>query len=208
MKTPTATERLIVFRGRKYLAARSLSDSLWMHAIIGRGEDGNGRWDRLSLSITAPKMRASEPKFMGSGGPIEGAGIEGEREGTIANLRCLVWSIAAERRVPRLGMRSREGGGSEQQAVERSGGREREEALYSREFERDRKAGRGDWLFRMQMVMTRDDDDGAAAGLERRRCQYVGAATAAAAAVAATQAPLPNDVSLSPRRREERAIHP
>ena len=57
-------------------------------------------------------------------------------------MRCLVWSIAAERRVPRLGMRSREGGGSEQQAVERSGGREREEALYSREFERDRKAGR------------------------------------------------------------------
>ena len=41
-------------------------------------------------------------------------------------MRCLVWSIAAERRVPRLGMRSREGGGSEQQAVERSGGRERE----------------------------------------------------------------------------------
>ena len=89
VKTPTATERLIVFRGRKYLAARSLSLSLPLDACNywqreggreGGGEDGNGRWDRLSLSITAPKMRASEPKFMGSGGPIEG-GREGGREG-------------------------------------------------------------------------------------------------------------------------------
>ena len=82
MKTPTATERLIVFRGRKYLAARSLSLPLdacnyWQReggreGREGGGEDGNGRWDGLSLSITAPKMRASEPKFMGSGGPIEG----------------------------------------------------------------------------------------------------------------------------------------
>ena len=104
--------------------------------------------------------------------------------------------------MPRLGMRSREGS-SEQQASERSGGRGRE-ALYCREFERDRKAGRGDWLFRMQMVMTRDDDDGG----PRPGWSDDDANMGAAAAVAATQAPLPNDVSLSLRRREERAIHP
>ena len=52
--------------------------------------------------------------------------------------------------------------GGRQQATGRQGEGGRE-ALYSREFERDRKEGRGDWLFRMQMVMTRDDDGGGAA---------------------------------------------
>ena len=90
-------DRLIVFRGRKYLTALSL----WMHAIIGGERRGGGKMgmdvgtEGLSLSITAPKMRAFESKFMGCG-PIEGGWKRG-RERTIANLRCLVWSIAAER---------------------------------------------------------------------------------------------------------------
>ena len=76
-------------------------------------------------------------------GPIEReAGREGER--TIANLRCLVWSIAAARRVPQLGMRMRRGRGRQQQAGKAGTeeGRARGEALYSRKFERDRKERR------------------------------------------------------------------
>ena len=120
VKTPTATERLIVFRGRKYLAARSLSLPLDACNYWQR-EGGRRRGWEWTVGRTLPLYNGPEnarirAQIYGQWWPHRG------REGTIANLRCLVWSIAAERRVPRLGMRSREGGGSEQQAVERSGG--------------------------------------------------------------------------------------
>ena len=77
--------------------------------------------------------------------------------------------------------------GSKQQAD-----RKREGGLYSRKFEKDR---RGDWLFRMQTVMTRDDDGGGGGGGRGDANMYTAPPPPAPPP---PKCPFPNDVSLSP----------
>ena len=122
-----------------------------MHAIIGGGErrreeeDGRGEWTvELTLPLyNGPENARIRVQIYG----LCGRGRERERERTIANLRCLVWSIAVERRVEsapawyaHAGRRKGEGSNRQLRRERREGGRG--EALYSRKFERDRKGRR------------------------------------------------------------------
>ena len=71
-----------------------------MHAIIGGGaeeEEEDGRWE-WTVGLTLPLNNGPENARI----RVQIYGLwphrarESERERTIANLRCLVWSIAAE----------------------------------------------------------------------------------------------------------------